>query len=85
MYKIININTGEDYKTFIEDIKSCEYIISSSLHGIIMGIIYFKKVLYMKFSDKVIGGMFKFNDFFSSLEIKYMTSKDEILKNTSYS
>ena len=80
-YKIININTDENYNKFIENIKSCEYIISSSLHGIIMGIVYFKKVLYMEFSDKVIGGMFKFNDFFSSLDIKYIKSTDDILKN----
>ena len=34
-YKLIDIKT-DDYKTFIDDLLSVEYVISSSLHGIIL-------------------------------------------------
>jgi pyruvyltransferase len=69
--ELIDIMTGLDYKPFIDKILSCEIIISSSLHGIIMGIIYKKKVIFTEFSDKVIGNKFKFFDFFESINIKY--------------
>ena len=68
---IINIETGEEYKNFINEINQCKYIISSSLHGIIMGLLYKKKTIYLEFSKKVIGDKFKFNDFFGSLNINY--------------
>jgi len=68
---IINIVTGLDYKPFIDEINKCEYIISSSLHGIIMGLVYGKKTIFTKFSNNVIGDLFKFNDFFLSLDINY--------------
>jgi len=69
--KKINIRTGNNYKPFIEQIKASNYIISSSLHGVIMGIVYAKKTIYVRVSNKVIGGDFKFNDFFQSLDIQY--------------
>lgn len=69
--KIIDIVVGIDYKKFIDEILECEYIISSSLHGIIMGIVYKKKTIYVEFSNNVIGNTFKFYDFFESLNIDY--------------
>ena len=69
--ELINIMTGLDYKNFINKILSCEIIISSSLHGVIMGIIYKKKVIFTEFSNNVIGKKFKFFDFFESVNIKY--------------
>lgn len=69
--KIINIETGDNYQQFINNIKECEYIISSTLHGVIISLAYFKKTIWTKFSNKVIGGDFKFQDFFESLNISY--------------
>lgn len=68
---IINIDTGNEYENFINQINQCKYIISSSLHGIIMGLIYKKQTIYLEFSKNVIGDKFKFNDFFGSLNINY--------------
>ena len=68
---IINIETGNKYENFINQINECKYIISSSLHGIIMGLIYKKQTIYLEFSKNVIGDKFKFNDFFGSLNINY--------------
>ena len=69
--KKINILVGEEYKDFLSKINSCDVIISSSLHGVIMGIVYKKKTIFIDFSKNVIGGKFKFNDFFESINIKY--------------
>jgi pyruvyltransferase len=69
--KVINILVGVNYKPFIDHILECETIISSSLHGIIMGVVYKKPTILVQFSNKVIGDLFKSNDFFGSLNIKY--------------
>ena len=84
--KIIDILIPDlNYKYFINQILDCEYIISSSLHGVIMGIIYKKKTIFVQFGKKVIGDQFKFFDFFESLEIKYQVKNIytiELLENT---
>ena len=69
--KFIDIEVGANHKKIIDDINNCKYIISSSLHGVIMGIVYKKKTIYVSFSDKVIGNGFKFEDFFKSINITY--------------
>jgi pyruvyltransferase len=67
----IDIEIGNNYKKFIDNINKCKYIISSSLHGVIMGIVYFKKTIFVEFSDAVIGNSFKFKDFFMSINVTY--------------
>jgi pyruvyltransferase len=69
--KKINICVGDNYKKFIDEINECKYIISSSLHGVIFGLIYNKITCYLRFSDNVIGNGFKFFDFFESLNYKF--------------
>lgn len=73
---IIDIEIGADYKNFIDNINKCKYIISSSLHGIITGLIYKKYTIYFEFSKNIIGDNFKFNDFFASLNINYQYKID---------
>jgi pyruvyltransferase len=82
--KIINIGIGSNYKKLIDEINQCEYIISSSLHGVIMGIVYKKKTIHTQFSSKVFGGSFKFQDFFQSIETRYTSNNiytHELLSN----
>jgi pyruvyltransferase len=69
----IDIAVGDNYENLINNINKCNYIISSSLHGVIMGIIYKKKTIHVKFSKKVFGNNFKFQDFFQSINITYKT------------
>lgn len=70
--KIIDILTTGDIdkiNLFIIDIKSCDIIISSSLHGVIMGHAYEKPTIWAKFSEKIIGKDFKFYDYFLSIGV----------------
>lgn len=69
--KFIDIQVKNRYEKLIDKINSCKYIISSSLHGVMMGIVYQKQTIFVEFSSSVIGKTFKFNDFFGSLAINY--------------
>lgn len=60
--KIIDIQA--DWKTVIDEILSCEQIISSSLHGIIAAEAYGIPAVWEVYSDKIIGGEYKFQDYF---------------------
>ena len=51
----------------IDQIVNCEYIISSSLHGLIMAETYNIPNLWIEISGKLLGGHFKFHDFFQSI------------------
>jgi pyruvyltransferase len=82
--KIIDILVGDNFEKLIDEINKCKYIISSSLHGVIMGLVYKKKTIFVEFSKNVIGDRFKFYDFFSSLDINYEYKalyNKEILEN----
>ena len=63
--KIINIRGG--VKQVIDDIKSCDRIASSSLHGIIAADAYGIPSIWIELSDKVQGDGFKFRDYYLSV------------------
>ena len=81
----------EGYKDWLginDDIASCDYIASSSLHGLIMAEAYNIPNLWIEVSGKLMGGHFKFHDFFLSIKadrekpytIQPQTSAEDILK-----
>lgn len=65
-----------NYKKFIDQILECEYVVASSLHAVMLGLIYRKKTIFIQFSDKLVGSLFKFHDFFGSLNINYKVRND---------
>lgn len=67
--KIINPVSGCIEST-INEILSCEKIISSSLHGIIVANAYGIASKWVKFSDKLAGDGNKFLDYFASVSIE---------------
>eukprot|EP01084_Bolivina_argentea_P262615 444161_1 len=71
--KLIDIMVGKNYIKLINEINECKYIISSSLHGVIMGVVYLKKTIWIEFKGgrPVAGKGFKFHDFFASINVKY--------------
>ncbi len=58
------IDVKQDPMKTIDEICSCDKIVSSSLHGIIVAEAYGIPAAWIKLSDKLIGGNFKFNDYF---------------------
>lgn len=58
---------GNEVYKIIDQIKECEIIISSSLHGLILADAYQVPSLRFNFSNKLVGGDFKFNDYYSGV------------------
>lgn len=58
------IDVRKDPLEIIDRICSCQMIVSSSLHGIIIAEAYGIPAVWIKLSDKIIGNDFKFNDYF---------------------
>lgn len=88
--KIISVRNYKKWTDVIDSIASCEFIFSSSLHGLIASEAYNIPCQWISFSDKEEkinwkpGWELKFHDFFSSIgknETEYeMSSKDNVLK-----
>lgn len=68
-----------DYSSWedvIKQICSCERIVSSSLHGLILSDAYHIPNVWVKFSDKITGGEFKYKDYFSGVGRNYVPPVD---------
>ena len=58
---ILDIESG--IENFVRAVKSCDVILSSSLHGLICADAYGVPNAWVQFSDAVVGGSFKFRDY----------------------
>ena len=58
------IDIEDNWKEVVHDIKSCEIIASSSLHGIVVAEAYGIPAIWIEPSNKIIGGKHKFQDYF---------------------
>jgi pyruvyltransferase len=54
---------------FLLELQRCEVILSSSLHGIIFAHAYGRRAAWIELSDAVLGGGFKFFDYYASIGI----------------
>lgn len=90
-YKLISMSDYQSVESLVDSINSCEYIISSSLHGLIISDAYNIPNIWVEFSDKVVGDRFKFQDYFlsigrkvdSTLQISRKTTHQDINKELS--
>lgn len=64
---IIDLSKYEKWTDIPDQICSCENIISSSLHGLIIAESYKIPNVWIEFGAPLIGGHFKFHDFFTSI------------------
>ncbi|MCS5489019.1 polysaccharide pyruvyl transferase family protein [Algoriphagus limi] len=60
-----------DIFEFANEVKKCERILSSSLHGLVLAESYGIPTIRIKISNKLIGGDFKFLDYYSGVSIKH--------------
>lgn len=63
----INMKGYLDWHDVIDLVCQCKFIVSSSLHGLVLAESYGIPNKWMKLSNKLRGGEFKFHDFFGSL------------------
>lgn len=67
---IIDLMTN-DIESTTDEILACEYIVSSSLHGIIIAHAYGIPAVWTPFSDRPFGDGIKFQDYFASVNLQY--------------
>lgn len=65
--KIVSMSTYKNWRDIPNAVCSCEFIISSSLHGLIVSDSYGVPNVWAKFSEEITGGSFKFLDYFASV------------------
>ena len=65
---VIDLTHYDKWTDIIDQICSCENITSGSLHGLIMAEAYGIPNLWIEFGKPLIGGHFKFHDFFLSIK-----------------
>jgi len=74
----IDIWGGVEY--VMDEVAKCEIIISSALHGIILAESLGKPTAFVVMSNKIIGGQFKFKDYYLSTGRKDITPIDWVKK-----
>lgn len=62
------LDVRQNPEPFITDLLSCEIILSSSLHGLILADAYAIPNVWAVFSDRLHGGTFKFEDYYSTTD-----------------
>ncbi len=65
--RIINLGRYSHWHDVIDQVCECESILSSSLHGLIIAEAYHVPNVWIEFGKPLIGGHFKFHDFFMSI------------------
>ena len=78
----IILNITENPIKFIYNLLKCKRVISSSLHGLILSDSFGIPNARIIFSNKIIGGDYKFNDYYSSFGLDYHLKID--LRNISF-
>lgn len=64
-YEIVDI-ANESYVSVVNKIARAKFVVSSSLHGLIFAEAYEKPAVWLKVSNKIIGGEYKFHDYYES-------------------
>jgi hypothetical protein len=66
---VADLDVHADPEVFLARLAGCETVVSSSLHGLIFAEVLQVPNVWIELSDKVLGGGFKFRDWFSLAEV----------------
>lgn len=72
------INTMSTIEAVIENILKCEATVSSCLHGLVASVCYGIPSYHVKFSNRMVGDGFKFEDFKQSVNWAHETAAGDI-------
>lgn len=75
-FHFIRFGGYKSWKGVINEIRSCDCIISSSLHGLILSDAYGIPNVHVNFSDDLMGGEFKFKDYYGGVKRSYIPPLD---------
>lgn len=70
--KFIKMENYKSWKNVIDEINQCDYILSGSLHGLIVSDAYKIPNAYVNLSNSVKGGYFKFKDYMAGVGRTYI-------------
>lgn len=65
---LLDVQQYGSFQSFINKLCSCQFIASSSLHGLILSDTYGIPNVWVQFSNKIVGGRFKFEDYYLSVK-----------------
>lgn len=74
--KFIKLRNYESWQSVIDEINSCKVILSSSLHGLIISDAYKIPNVWIKLSNNITGGDFKYKDYFGGVGRDYISPLD---------
>jgi len=77
------IDVTQDVEKVIDDISSCEVLVSSSLHGIVIAHAYGRKAAWVSFPSPLIGDGIKFIDYAGGVGHEYVYPNTVISDDTS--
>jgi pyruvyltransferase len=82
-YKVVD--PSKEFSQVISNIAKAKYVLSQSLHGLVMADALSIPSVWIQPSEKMIGGEYKFQDYFTStLEAKNSYTLNEALENKLY-
>lgn len=71
--QFIKMQNYNNWRDVVDQVLSCDFIVSSSLHGLILAETYSIPSLWIQVSDKIRGGEFKYLDFYESIHVSKAT------------
>ena len=66
-FHVVDMRNYGDWRDVIDAIVNSDFVISSSLHGLVVAEAYGVPSLWVEFSDKILGNWFKYRDFYESI------------------
>lgn len=82
--RFVIINPLQPPAEVAKQISACSLILSSSLHGLIFADSFNVPSFHVKFSGNVVGGSYKFEDYYSATNRKYISADVKRIFDTTY-